>query len=673
MQLTSDEHEQLIASTAHRLDRLQSSPEFQAIVGARDSNASTEIFVAYPDRADAKSELLREAADALNEFVFAHKDGDDPQQVRLALAPYRDHDIRLVAVRHEPGSPSSIVAAMRLLGPVVGRPAYSLSVIEREWSVDVAQVAQATRFPDGAPLPADLLSSPQLFDIPFTCVLSDERDRSEANNGMLIALYSAMLRILRQSGGRYIVGLMDVESIYEPLRKRAPEAWTEFHGLPRKRVLSRVPGSNVSTAAIVDVRAWQACIAKKRPALHGLLFGDSLRRRGVAFTGFRPERASLFDAMPQNRRLAPARLGRLEYETPFLCIDLDAVAQRFATFRRELPGVDVHYAMKCNPDPKLLAHLRGLGCQFEIASRSELDALRAVEVEPRSLLFSNPVRHAAHTRYAADQGVHRFAFDSECELASLAQNAPGASVYVRLATDAADSKVRSEGKFGVSVTTAQRLMLKAREYGLRPYGVAFHVGSQVEQPELWRVAVRRSAELMVRMQADGIRIEMLNLGGGFPAFHRVGLPSIGQIARVIREALASELPYAPETLVVEPGRGLVSDAGVMVSTVIGVARRREETWVHLDLGGFTLLEALESGHTLDYPVADSIGSKTRMTSHITAATCDSMDTIVYDNRALSAGLGRGDRVFIYAAGAYTTSYASTFNGFTQPRIYYVRE
>jgi ornithine decarboxylase len=674
MQLTPEEHEQLIATTNQRLQRLEASDAFQTAVRPRDARVTTEIFVAYPDRKDPTSELVRAAADALNEFVFAQKDGDDPEQVRRALAPYRARDMRVIAVRHKPASPSAIIAALRLLGPVSGRPAYSLSVIEKEWGVDVSHVAAATRFPDGSALPADLLDSPQVFDIPFTAVVSDDPcEGADVNNGALMALYNALLRLVREGGGRYIVGLMDVESIYEPLRKRAPEAWTEFQGLQRKRVLSRVPGSNVSTAAIVDVKTWEETIAKKRPALHGLLFGDLLSKRSVAFTGFKGADVPLFDAMPHNDRLAPVRLERLEHETPFLCMDLDTIARRYATFRRELPGVEVHYAMKCNPDRRLLAHLRSLGCKFEIASRSELDALLAIEVDAGSILFSNPVRHAQQTRYAADAGVYRFAFDSEDELASLAQNAPGASVYVRLATDAAESKVRSEGKFGVALASAMSLMLRAREHGLCPYGIAFHVGSQAEQPELWRAAIAKSAELMRQLQAEGIRIEMLNLGGGYPAFHRVGVPSISEIAKVIRAALATELPYAPERLVIEPGRGLVSDAGVMVSTVIGVARRRDKTWVHLDLGGFTMLEALESGHTLDYPVADSLRSKKRMTSHITAATCDSMDTIVYDNRALSADLKRGDRVFIYAAGAYTSSYASTFNGFDKPRIYYVSE
>jgi ornithine decarboxylase len=113
----------------------------------------------------------------------------------------------------------------------------------------------------------------------------------------------------------------------------------------------------------------------------------------------------------------------------------------------------------------------------------------------------------------------------------------------------------------------------------------------------------------------------------------------------------------------------VAEAGVMVATVIGLAERRGQRWAHLDVGAFNgLMEALETGNQLRYPIADSRRSERRLPFHLTGPTCDSQDTILFDV-PLSADIAVGDRVFIHSAGAYTTSYASRFNGFEVPATY----
>jgi ornithine decarboxylase len=137
------------------------------------------------------------------------------------------------------------------------------------------------------------------------------------------------------------------------------------------------------------------------------------------------------------------------YPTPFLVMDLDVVVGNIDRFRRLLPDVRIHYAMKCNPDPCLLACVQAAGASFEIASLAELDTLLKLGVAAEEIIFSNPVKMAEHIRLAFDAGVRRFAFDSTDELQKLAHHAPGASVYVRLRTLDINSVVPSEGKFGV--------------------------------------------------------------------------------------------------------------------------------------------------------------------------------------------------------------------------------
>ena len=371
--------------------------------------------------------------------------------------------------------------------------------------------------------------------------------------------------------------------------------------------------------------------------------------------------ASIFPTVTNN---APG------HPTPFLFMDLAIVAQRYQAFRSALPRADVHYAMKCNPDPTLLMHIRGLGASFEVASFPELQTLIDLGVDARDVLFSNPVKIERHVARAAHAGLFRFAFDSEEELDKIARHAPGASVYVRLAVDAGASRVPSEGKFGVDADTAFRLMTRVPAMGLVPYGVTFHVGSQMERPEVWLQAVRRCGQLMRRLATAGVRLSMVDIGGGFPAHYRSLVPEIGDIGDVIETALRAELPYQPAKIAVEPGRGLVADAGIMVATVIGLASRATKRWAHLDVGAFNgLIEALETDNALCFPVLDSRGSASLSSYNLTGPSCDSQDTILFDC-LLSSDLAVGDRVYVGTAGAYTTSYASAFCGFAIPRSYY---
>lgn len=366
--------------------------------------------------------------------------------------------------------------------------------------------------------------------------------------------------------------------------------------------------------------------------------------------------------------LAADRLGQLPGPTPFLVLDLDRVTAAYRGFTSALPGVDVHYAMKCNPDVRVLERLHSLGGRFEIASVAELRALVEIGVEGADVLYSNPVKPAAHVAEAWRAGVWRFAVDGEAELAKLAVHAPGAAVYARIRTAIGDNTVPSEGKFGVSPARAAELLRRARDTGLRPYGLAFHVGSQMLAPTAWEAAVRQAGGVLRELAADGIRLELLDLGGGFPARYDTEPPPLADFAAAIFDALPVHLPYVPPVLAVEPGRGLVAEAGVMVATVIGLAERAGRRWVHLDVGAFNgFMEALETGNRLRFPVSDSRGSAPEP-AHLTGPTCDSQDTILFDV-PMSANLAVDDRVYLGSAGAYTTSYASDFNGFAVPRTY----
>jgi ornithine decarboxylase len=353
--------------------------------------------------------------------------------------------------------------------------------------------------------------------------------------------------------------------------------------------------------------------------------------------------------------------------------DLDTVADRYAAFTSAMPGVSTFYAMKCNPSPEILRTLAAAGASFEVASIGELRMLQALGVDPAAVLHSNPVKPAGQIAAAAAAGLWRFAFDSPGELAKISESAPGAAVYVRLRVDDSTSVFPLSHKFGADVEDAYDLMLLAERMGLRPYGVTFHVGSQCESTGAWRTAIRAAGELMERLLADGIELEMLDLGGGFPARYLAGEPSIEQIGSVIAGEIAA-LPYRPALIAAEPGRHLVAESSVMAATIIGREIRGDEHWLFLEVGAYHgLIEPIQTPGGWDYPMWSSMAghaSAPRLRYTLTGPTCDSSDTIAYGVE-LPATLAVGDVVYFGSAGAYTLAYASSFNGFPPPTPLFV--
>jgi ornithine decarboxylase len=372
--------------------------------------------------------------------------------------------------------------------------------------------------------------------------------------------------------------------------------------------------------------------------------------------------------------LSVARLNAIAEETPFLVCDGSTVERRYQDLTDLIPGLAVFYAVKCNSAPALLRTVARLGGSFEVASANEMTMATATGVPASALLFSNPVKPPADIAAAHAAGLFRFAFHSEAELMKLAKHAPGASVYARLHVEDEAALFPLSQKFGTSVDEAAHLLERARDLGLVPYGVTFHVGSQCTNPMAWDRAIESCAAVMRRLLRRGIRLPMLDLGGGLPARYTTPVPALGLIAGLIRAAL-TRLPYQPELLAIEPGRYLAAESGVLAASVIGLETRADERWAYLDVGGYNgMMEAVQTGGRWHFPLLTSRPDHFQVPSvptTVTGPSCDSSDTMFY-GVPLPATLEVGDRVYIGSAGAYTTSYASSFNGFPPPRQLFVR-
>jgi len=352
-------------------------------------------------------------------------------------------------------------------------------------------------------------------------------------------------------------------------------------------------------------------------------------------------------------------------QTPFLVMDRDVIRRKFREFQEAIGQARIFYALKANPHKQIVRLLLELGADFEVSSQEELSFLLSHAVPPQRLISSNPVKTEGFIKAAYASGVELLAFDSYPEIEKLAQLAPGSKVYVRLAVSNEGSQWPLSGKFGVEAEEAVRLLMEAGEKGLKPYGITFHVGSQCNEQATWVSALEKSKEVWDMVEARGLRLRVLNIGGGFPIKYINPTPSITQIVKVVRDMFEKMFPKDIE-IFVEPGRALVGEAGILVASVIGKGMRNGGKWLYLDVGIFNGL--MESIGGIRYPVVVAKnGPRSRWV--LAGPSCDSFDVISTEVELTEPEIG--DKVYIMSAGAYTTAYASNFNGFCIPKTYFV--
>ncbi len=352
-----------------------------------------------------------------------------------------------------------------------------------------------------------------------------------------------------------------------------------------------------------------------------------------------------------------------EVETPSLLIDLDGVKGRYVQIRYHLPEVNVYYAVKANDHVDVLKALAEVGSGFEVASIRELEKVLSLGVPSERIISSNPVKPEEFIDFAYQKGVNRFAVDSYAEADKIARVAPRARVYVRIVVPNEGSEWPLSRKFGVDEETALSILEYAREKGLVPVGITFHVGSQCNNLRNWFIAIRNSSRLWEMARRKGLRLQVLNMGGGIPVRYMQESLKLEDIAYYVRGLLRKYFPTPPYELQMEPGRGIVGDQGLLVAKVIGKAKRGDENWLYVDTGVFNgLAEALGG---IRYPVyVERYGELKEWV--IGGVSCDSMDVIA--KRVYLPEPEIGDRIYFLSTGAYTTVYASEFNGFPKPKV-----
>jgi len=352
---------------------------------------------------------------------------------------------------------------------------------------------------------------------------------------------------------------------------------------------------------------------------------------------------------------------------PCLVVDLDVVRDNYNAFAKALPDTRVFYAVKANPEPQVLKLLADLGSCFDTASVVEIEQSLAAGASPDRISFGNTIKKERDIARAYALGIRLFAVDCEAEVEKIARVAPGSKVFCRILSNGAGAEWPLSRKFGCAPEMAPRVLEHAYRLGLQAHGVSFHVGSQQRNPKMWDGALKDAAKIFRDLAERGIHLSMVNLGGGFPTKYLKDIPAVkayGQsIFRSLRKHFGNRIP---ETII-EPGRGMVGNAGMIEAEVVLVSKKADDDkvrWVYLDIGKFNgLAETMDE--MIRYPIRTEQDGDDMGPCVLAGPTCDSVDVLYEkDPYFLPFSLEIGSKVLIEGTGAYTTTYSAVgFNGF----------
>lgn len=360
---------------------------------------------------------------------------------------------------------------------------------------------------------------------------------------------------------------------------------------------------------------------------------------------------------------------------PCLVMDLDVVRDNFTSFRKALPDSSIYYAVKANPAPEILRLLASMGSNFDCASVAEIEMALRAGATPGRISYGNTIKKERDVARAHALGVSLFAVDSHEEVEKIARAAPGAKVFCRVLTDGEGAEWPLSRKFGCVPQMAVDVLVYAHQLGLVSHGVSFHVGSQMTKLDAWDSALSDARRVFDKLAQQGIHLKMVNMGGGFPTRYLKDIPTAQAYGQAILGSLLKHFGnHMPETII-EPGRGMVGNAGAIKAEVVLVSRKSDDDdvrWVFLDIGKFGgLAETMDEA--IRYSIVTPRDGDAMEPCVLAGPTCDSAD-VLYEKTPypMPVSLTIGDEVLIEGTGAYTTTYSAVaFNGFEPLRSYVI--
>jgi ornithine decarboxylase len=364
-----------------------------------------------------------------------------------------------------------------------------------------------------------------------------------------------------------------------------------------------------------------------------------------------------------------------KHGTPLLVIDHAKIREQYRDFKKYLPRVGVYYAIKANPEPRIIKTLQHLDSGFDVASQEEFEMVMAassgaklrkkIDYVYNDIILANTIKPVETLKKMIPYRT-LMTFDNLEELKKIKKYCPNAGLIIRLRVANVGSVVELSSKFGVEPNAAMPLIDAAIGMGMDVEGISFHVGSQCVNFENYIAALNTASQLMKEARGKGYNVRILNIGGGFPVNYEGVKVSIAKFGRKIAREIDRLFPKSIE-IVAEPGRYLVAESASLVVKIIGKAYRDGKNFYYINDGVYGTLSGVIFDHCVYHFHSFKTGKK--LISAVVGPTCDALDTV--SNSENIPDLDIGEYLCVNDIGAYSNASATNFNGFAKAKIVHI--
>ena len=363
-----------------------------------------------------------------------------------------------------------------------------------------------------------------------------------------------------------------------------------------------------------------------------------------------------------------------KHGSPLLITILDNVNYNYEFLSEALPNVTLYYALKPFPHERVVRSLNSVGAHFDVATTGEIKVLKKVGVTANKCIHTHPIKREKDIREAINFGITQFVVDNVDEILKFRKFRKKVNLLLRVSFRNPTASIDLSKKFGCRPEDVLSLVEFARSHGIRINGLSFHVGSQCKDSTMHVKAINVCNDLIAQAILKGLpSIDILDIGGGFPAQYSGDIP---QHITTFCEPIVEALTKVPQhvKIIAEPGRYIVANTTISVSTVIGKAVRDDKPWYYIDDGVY----GSYSSHIFDHVKNESyaivldktdIRSEPTYSSVIAGPTCDSVD-IVHEDIMLP-DLKIGDLIVGRTMGAYSSATSTNFNFFDKAKHIFV--
>jgi len=360
--------------------------------------------------------------------------------------------------------------------------------------------------------------------------------------------------------------------------------------------------------------------------------------------------------------------NRIKNTKPFIIYNQKNIINKISQWHTLLPNVKPYYALKCNPDKNIIKLVNSYNINFDCASKNEIKQIITQNIDPSRIIFANPIKMINHIDYAYKNNVDLMTFDSYEELKKISYYHKNARLIIRIKVDDSKSILKFNSKFGVALNDCYKLLKYAHDLQLNVVGVSFHVGSRCSDNNVYYNALNATRQVYNMALSLDYKLGIIDIGGGFPGSNDIEFTNM---AHTISRGINDHFKNIKINFIAEPGRYFVESAYILVAQVIGkkiiVENNQKKIIYYISEGIYGAFNNIITDHYK--PEILTLSKKEKYLSTVFGPTCDSFDCIGQD--ILLPELEINDILYVKNMGAYTTSCATSFNGFKPAKVKYI--